>query len=489
MPDLPSWSPYGGGIVLGTDNTVGGPGGSPISPAIAIPVPMATGVGAVDRPLIQSYIDAAQGRRGGRVIALDPRVDYATDGTPIVIKPGVVLGDAREFYVGPATIGPRIIGTGGADVIALPVDGGATQHLGGGVQGLTIVGGRDAITGPNGVVGGAFRRLKLTAQSRYAISLPGFVQECTFDNVECESGVTGLFAPNVAGSGGSIALWDKNTVKELYAHGCSGNGIDIEKANVGSCLWLATRLINCAGNGMRLAGALTGHTFLGLACEGNGLVGVKVARAAGAMFNSAVLTLNGANPGFVVGDLLTVKGAGNSGGDLTSAIVSIANGTFTGSVITLAAAGNNGAVNTEVTKSTVSDILIATTGAGTPSRITFVDALIGGDLPSQDMQYAANLASAGVVAFVGGTTFGRPVYDPNRTAINIGGDIKMRRPFSIEGPAQNISFGSGPPTGLSQHTQGEVIFNDSAAASGMVGWVCVATGVPGTWKTFGAISP
>lgn len=39
------------------------------------------------------------------------------------------------------------------------------------------------------------------------------------------------------------------------------------------------------------------------------------------------------------------------------------------------------------------------------------------------------------------------------------------------------------------HVQGEVVFNADPIASGFIGWVCVTGGTPGTWKSWGAISP
>jgi hypothetical protein len=44
---------------------------------------------------------------------------------------------------------------------------------------------------------------------------------------------------------------------------------------------------------------------------------------------------------------------------------------------------------------------------------------------------------------------------------------------------------AAPSTGA--HLQGEIVYNSAPAASGKVGWVCVAGGTPGTWKPFGAI--
>lgn len=47
--------------------------------------------------------------------------------------------------------------------------------------------------------------------------------------------------------------------------------------------------------------------------------------------------------------------------------------------------------------------------------------------------------------------------------------------------------GSTAPT-EGNHTIGEVVYNNSPASGRPVGWVCIATGNPGTWKEFGTIS-
>jgi hypothetical protein len=51
----------------------------------------------------------------------------------------------------------------------------------------------------------------------------------------------------------------------------------------------------------------------------------------------------------------------------------------------------------------------------------------------------------------------------------------------------NGNINTAAPT-TNYWTQGTVIFNVGAAASGTVGWVCTSSGTPGTWKTFGAIA-
>lgn len=48
-------------------------------------------------------------------------------------------------------------------------------------------------------------------------------------------------------------------------------------------------------------------------------------------------------------------------------------------------------------------------------------------------------------------------------------------------------LGTAPPT-TDTYEQGDIFYNSAPTAGGFIGWVCVAGGTPGTWKTFGAIS-
>jgi hypothetical protein len=54
--------------------------------------------------------------------------------------------------------------------------------------------------------------------------------------------------------------------------------------------------------------------------------------------------------------------------------------------------------------------------------------------------------------------------------------------------ARQITAGSAPPIS-GNCGQGDMCINNAATAGGFAGWICVAAGTPGTWKTFGAISP
>ena len=92
-------------------------------------------------------------------------------------------------------------------------------------------------------------------------------------------------------------------------------------------------------------------------------------------------------------------------------------------------------------------------------------------------------ANADYIVYVGGTAYNLDVSNNahNNSALevsNAGGYIN---------PLRKIDYGSAAPT-AGPWVQGDIVFNTTAAASGTVGWVCVTSGSPGTWKTFGTIA-
>src|ERR1051325_2319457 len=50
-----------------------------------------------------------------------------------------------------------------------------------------------------------------------------------------------------------------------------------------------------------------------------------------------------------------------------------------------------------------------------------------------------------------------------------------------------LGFGSAAPTSGTWQ-QGDIVLNDTPTAGGFIGWTCTASGMPGTWKTWGVIS-
>jgi hypothetical protein len=57
-----------------------------------------------------------------------------------------------------------------------------------------------------------------------------------------------------------------------------------------------------------------------------------------------------------------------------------------------------------------------------------------------------------------------------------------------DGQGRHISYDSAQPS-RGAWRQGDMVYNSMPTAGGKVGWVCVGSGSPGTWKPFGAIEP
>lgn len=61
---------------------------------------------------------------------------------------------------------------------------------------------------------------------------------------------------------------------------------------------------------------------------------------------------------------------------------------------------------------------------------------------------------------------------------NVGGYIN---------PLRKINYGNAAPT-TGPWNRGDIILNSEASAAGNAGWICIVSGTPGTWKTFGTIA-
>lgn len=48
-------------------------------------------------------------------------------------------------------------------------------------------------------------------------------------------------------------------------------------------------------------------------------------------------------------------------------------------------------------------------------------------------------------------------------------------------------MGTAPPT-TGTWTRNTIVWNSAPSAGGVIGWVCVTAGTPGTWKSFGTIA-
>ena len=75
---------------------------------------------------------------------------------------------------------------------------------------------------------------------------------------------------------------------------------------------------------------------------------------------------------------------------------------------------------------------------------------------------------------------------PTAATLNIGAsgyvaNIVLTGTLSING--NSVTWAAAAPTGSVAARQGDVCWNTGATGGGSPGWVCSASGTPGTWKT------
>ena len=74
--------------------------------------------------------------------------------------------------------------------------------------------------------------------------------------------------------------------------------------------------------------------------------------------------------------------------------------------------------------------------------------------------------------------FTGPVMQNGYAVMNGGGAVSSAK--------VRLLAASAPASGT--YEVGDIVYNNTPAAAGFIGWVCTTAGTPGTWKTFGAIS-
>lgn len=118
------------------------------------------------------------------------------------------------------------------------------------------------------------------------------------------------------------------------------------------------------------------------------------------------------------------------------------------------------------------------TGAGAPNVALVFQALGGGNL------YTASYPGLG-----GGVL--RWTYTTGGSDImqwGTDGTVFVYQPMTLQNGLMGFATRVGAPSS-GAHVVGEIVFNADPVAGGFIGWVCTATGTPGTWKSWGAISP
>ncbi len=121
--------------------------------------------------------------------------------------------------------------------------------------------------------------------------------------------------------------------------------------------------------------------------------------------------------------------------------------------------------------------------------------------PNDAVAYAVFAGGTGLGLYMKDNVFPRVNPSGAPLAVNLGAsqavgdDNNMHGGYSVlpaaVGPIPGHAFrqftGSAPP-GAGTYQAGDIVWNVAPTAGTNIGWVCVANGVPGTWKTFGAIA-
>lgn len=95
----------------------------------------------------------------------------------------------------------------------------------------------------------------------------------------------------------------------------------------------------------------------------------------------------------------------------------------------------------------------------------------------------------GTLRWGDGTRFGLDVWDTNlyRSGTNtLKTDNEFVSAVGFTIGTQRIKNGAGAPV-AGTWTVGDIVYNTTPTAGGVIGWVCIVSGTPGTWKAFGPI--
>lgn len=68
------------------------------------------------------------------------------------------------------------------------------------------------------------------------------------------------------------------------------------------------------------------------------------------------------------------------------------------------------------------------------------------------------------------------------------GSTIKQKPYNVKKFGRQCEFGIAAPSS-GTWIAGDIVYSTQPATTGFVGWVCTVGGSPGTWKTFGAVSP
>tara|TARA_B100000925_G_scaffold133365_1_gene99701 strand:- start:61 stop:507 length:447 start_codon:yes stop_codon:yes gene_type:complete len=71
------------------------------------------------------------------------------------------------------------------------------------------------------------------------------------------------------------------------------------------------------------------------------------------------------------------------------------------------------------------------------------------------------------------------------SAVTNGVSLETSGPVKFQN--KKMEVGDGIPT-IGLYNQGDIVWHDAPSPGGHLGWICVRTGTPGEWRSFGTIS-
>jgi hypothetical protein len=290
------------------------------------------------------------------------------------------------------------------------------------------------------------------------------IKNCVFANFG-EHGIRIDATSGGSTNQGNANLWYLDRIR------CFNNGLDglyVNGADANAGLALRVDCSNNNRNGIRDSSFL-GNTYVGCHCANNG--------------NKDYLTTSAnANTSFVG---CYVEGGGSSLTDYANIYGGVLAGRSTGGQIL----GNG----------FISGLAVST------DRQEFFNVGAEGGVNSSVFQFYSNEILSNKWRFVYKTGhwgytyangsdngYGIIFYDALATTANgyartsTGGDIGLSNYYLGSSMLLRDSGAAAPTTGT--YKQGDIVYNTAPVSGGYIGWVCVTSGTPGTWKTFGLIS-
>jgi|TARA_B100000941_G_scaffold27527_1_gene16314 hypothetical protein len=69
---------------------------------------------------------------------------------------------------------------------------------------------------------------------------------------------------------------------------------------------------------------------------------------------------------------------------------------------------------------------------------------------------------------------------------NIPDDLSLETERPVKFQGKKFEVGNKIPT-IGLYNKGDIVWNDDPKPNGILGWICIRTGTPGEWRTFGTI--